>query len=192
MPPLFISAYTVGNGYEVEAAELLKTLDAMHLPSEVVPFADQGSWQQNTQAKATFIRSRMVRYPGRPLVWLDADSRVRQYPAAFDELTCDFSAHWRVDPVNYPDHGELLSGVLYFAGNRASVQLVDSWIHECKLHPNVWDQKCLDAAVQYWLKAETLTVTNLPASYCLIFDSMAHLGPPVIEQMQASRRLRKE
>ena len=178
-PPLYVSAYTVGNGYEAEAAVLLKTLDAFHLPSEVVPMADRGGWQQNTQAKATFVRVMLAKHPGRPLVWLDADSRVRQYPALFDTLDCDVAFHRR--------RGELLSGTIYFAPTTGARQLLERWRAECFFFPDVWDQKCLDTILP---TVPGLRIGSLPGSYVRIFDGDDMGAEIVIEHMQASRRLK--
>jgi len=183
--PLFCSFFTAGSGYQTEAAQLAVTLDTFGLPHDIRPMLCLGSWQANTQLKSRFIADMLREYPGRPLVWLDADARVRAAPVLFQTLDCDFAAHWRDDPA-YP-HGELLSGTLYFSGSEASVELVDDWIDECRRSPGVWDQVCLDRVIQ---KLSGIKVCRLPAGYTLIYDTMRHLGPPVIEHMQASRSLR--
>ncbi len=199
MHPIYVSFFTTGSGYEQEARELVKTLDAFALPCDVIGIpgaVGQGAWHDNTRLKPAFLRTMLAKHAGRPVVWLDADARVRRYPELFERLGdeggqggCDFAAHWREDP-NYP-HGELLSGTLYFSGSQRSIDLVHGWIRDCHANPTHWDQVCLDRAVTEATSCAGLRIAKLPAPYTLIFDTMAHLGPPVIEHLQASRRLRR-
>ena len=54
----------------------------------------------------------------------------------------------------------------------------------------VWDQKVLQYIID---QSEDLhlNIIRLPPTYCQIFDLMQDEGNPVIEQFQASRRLKK-
>ena len=179
MTPLYISLFTTA--YSEHAQGLLASLDAFDLPSDVRYEPSGGSWIANVNRKAGFILEQMRRHPGRPLVWLDADARVRQYPELFEQLSCDFAAHWRYGV-------ELLSGTLYFAPTTAARLLCEEWHRQCTLHPDRWDQITLDHVVTAGI--EGLRVEKLPASYTCIFDD-PKMGPPVVEHLQASRQLRK-
>jgi hypothetical protein len=176
--PLFISFYTPI--YRSEADGLLATLAAFGLSADVRLVESQGSWVRNCARKADFIAEMMDEYPGRPLVWLDADARVRQWPELLFHLDCDFAAHWKGGT-------ELLSGTLYFGGTDAARRLVQPWAAMCRADPDVWDQKHLQRVVG---NADGLRVDTLPAPYVLIFDLMKDEGPPVIEHLQASRKLK--
>lgn len=179
LPPLYISFCTT-DGYAAEAAELKKTLDAFGLPYELHPVAPFESWVQACAFKPRFIRNAQAWHRDRPLVWLDADARVRQYPVLFDSMgKADFAAHWKGGT-------ELLSGTMYFGPTVAAAQLLYDWEKACEASPEAWDQKVLQGIVE----SRPLNVRRLPAPYTLIFDLMAHEGPPVIEHMQASRRLK--
>jgi hypothetical protein len=99
VPPLYVSYYTIGSGYEAEAAELIRTLEIYKLPHRVTGVGKEfgeapWSWQRATQYKAEYIRDMQRSYPGRPIVWLDADARVMQRPRLFEWLKCDVGAHW--------------------------------------------------------------------------------------------------
>ena len=186
MPPLFVTFFTPR--YAAEADGLRQTLDAFALPHLLQPVADLGSWQLNTQAKSRFVLGVLESHPGKPIVWLDADARVRKYPALFDPPPgCDFAAHWLDNGSCKP--WELLSGTLYFSGSDASIALAGDWANECEKSPDDYDQLCLDRCVQR-AKAAGLKVLYLPPSYTQIFDLMAQHGEPVIEHLQASRRLK--
>lgn len=174
MTPIYCSFYTPA--YSAEAQELLLTLGEFNLPADVRSMPDAGSWVKNCGMKAGYVREMMREHPDRPVVWVDADGRVKSYPLLFDSLTCDFAAHWR--------HGvELLSGTLFFSGTEAATDLADDWIAECRRHPDVWDQKCLEAVVR---QMPGLSCSRLPPQYTCVFDD-PKMGPAVIEHLQRSR-----
>lgn len=182
LPPLYVSFFTT-DGYAAEAAELQKTLDAFGLSSDVRGVPPFASWLEACGYKPKFLRQMQAAHPNRPLVWLDADARVREYPALFDQMRdVDFAAHWK-------DGTELLSGTMYFGPTEWAAMLLETWEQGCAVAPEMWDQKVLQYLVER--TEEVLRVRRLPAPYTLIFDTMAGDGPPVIEHMQASRKLRK-
>lgn len=183
MRPLFVTFYTEGSPYAGEAITLGETCATFGLPFERHPMPSRGSWARNCNAKPTFLREMMVRHEGRPLVWLDADARVRRLPVAFDacvEMGTDFAAHWRYGQ-------ELLSGTMYWGGGPRSWELLRLWLAECEQHPETWDQRNLQAVIERGVPG--LRVERLPETYTAIFD--AGVPDPVIEHMQASRRLRE-
>lgn len=182
MQPIFVSFYTTGTGYEAEAAGLVASLEQFGLARDVAGLAPAGGWTANCNLKSAFVRDMLIKHGDRPVVWLDADARVRMPPVYFDSLDCDFAAHWR-------DGHELLSGTLYFGNTTGARVLADKWVAECKVHPRDWDQHNLQRAVD---AMPTLRVANLPPAYTQIFDLMKHHGAPVIEHLQASRRLKRE
>lgn len=181
--PLYISYFTNGNGYEIEAAGLINTLNQFNLEYQVCPEKPFSGWQQAAQFKARFIERMMVQFPSRPLVWVDADARIRQYPELFDFIECDAAAH-------YFRGKELLTGTLFFGGTERALDLVRGWIHENEQFPKgrFGDQKNFQNIVE---RALNLDFKRLPAPYTLIFDMMKKQGPPIIEHLQASRRLKR-
>lgn len=178
LPPLYVSFYT--DAYAAHAAGLVASLAAHGLPYDVRSVASSGSWLANVNGKPGFILWMMREHPGRPLVWLDADARVRQRPDLFDTLDCDFAAHFR--------HGtELLSGTMYFAPTPAARALCEAWRDRCAAHPDRWDQVTLADVIERSVPG--LRVAKLPAAYTRIFDS-PKMGVAVVEHLQASRQLR--
>ena len=197
--PLFIGFYTPE--YEEEAGELRKTLDAFGLPHEIEPVESTGSWWLNTQIKAQIILLKLRDHLGRPLVYLDCDARVRQAPTLFRSLhhQCDFAAHFRPDR-RFECGRELLSGTLYFSGSPACQGLVQAWIDENERQAAIkssnklrlMDQRTLQTVLAKEIEEYGLMFTELPATYVQIFDIMRDAGDPVIEHLQASRRLRNK
>lgn len=181
--PLYVSYYTAGNGYEQEAAKLIKTLNQFDLEHEVSSVQPFENWKVATHYKPVLIKEMMLKHPGRPLVWLDADARVRQYPALFDSLNCDVAAHYYRDV-------ELLSSTIYFGSTKLALEILNLWISENTQFPNqrFGDQENLQSVIQ---ESKHILFQRLPASYAQIFDLMKSNGKPVIEQMQASRRLKR-
>lgn len=185
MRAVIVSFYTAGTAYADEAQELAASARQFGLLTDIRPVPNLGDWTLNCSLKPAFIRDRMQDYPGRPIVWLDADARVRQPPDLFDALDCDFAGHWR--------HGaELLSGTLYFGPTLAARALVTLWAEEQLKTPGVWDQKVLhrviDGGAVNWLK-----IRELPKEYVAVFDD-AKMGTPetwVVSHHQSSRRLKK-
>jgi hypothetical protein len=197
MIPIYVSYYTVGGGYEEEAAGLLQSLDAFKLPYRAIgvnlqaPSAQRAAqaWRGAAQYKAEILRDMLKAMPGRALVWLDADARVVAEPELFASLNCDLAGHW------YRGR-ELLSGTLYFGPSAAARQLVEDWIQSNRAQPGSWDQRNLQRIVAASTK---LHVERLPPEYAWIDAgggkdlSFRAYGSrrPVIVQRQASRRLKK-
>jgi hypothetical protein len=195
IPPLYVSYYTIGNGYEVEAAELIRTLKLFKLPHHVAGVAVDGggpqwTWQRATQYKAEFIRNMQRAHPERPIVWIDADARVTQRPRLFDWLNCDVAGHW------YRNR-EFLSSTLYFAPGETTEAVVEAWIKRNGEKPNgrCADQRNLQDVIT---KRRDLRIVNLPPEYAWIdagsgrdLSTRAYgKRHPVIVQRQASRRLK--
>ncbi len=183
--PLIISYYTPD--YADHAAGLVESLEAHGLDHRVLPADDSGTWKGNCNRKASFILEQLTERDGDPVVWVDADARVRRPPVRLLELPdtdTNFAAHWR-------DGQELLSGTLYFAG-AMGVALADAWRECCETQPNRWDQQSLGIvlAMMYGLRVEIL-----PPAYTWIREFMSHLCPPdeaIIEHLQHSREIRKQ
>jgi hypothetical protein len=182
--PIYVNFHTTDAGYTAEAMELGKTLDDFGLRAEIIAVPPFSSWTEACAYKPVFLQSMRQKHGARPLVWLDADARVRQYPRLFLDMPpdVDFAAHWK-------DDEELLSGTLYFGATPAADRLLTAWAKSCSERPGDWDQRVLQDLVD-GMKAADLKVEHLPPTYTQIYDLMASAGEPVIEHMQASRRLR--
>jgi hypothetical protein len=181
MTPLYVGYFTIGTGYQSEAVECMKTLDGFGLEHEFVGVYSAGSWVRNCAKKPEVIRDLQLKHDGRPLVYLDADARVRRKPIAFELIPpdVDFGCHYR--------HGlELLSGTLYIGVTTAARNIVRQWCNACKLAPDVWDQRHLQTVLDGGGK--DYRIWKMPSEYVRIFDD-PKMGQPVIEHMQASRRL---
>ena len=187
--PIVVSFYTENTGYVQEADRLMESLHRFGLEYDIQARPNMGGWKKNNDYKPTYILEMMIAHPGRDIVWLDCDAVVLQYPELWDDANIVIGVH-TVDWSLYRDHNtkpETLAGTIYIGAGQ--VEFVKAWVKMVKRLPRLTDQQCL----QTLLKAgKNLNVTQLPASYCQIFDTMATAGDPVIEHGQASRRLKKE
>jgi hypothetical protein len=183
MTPLYISFFTPS--YESEAKAMERSCREFGLATDVRALPSLGDWTRNCGQKPVFIREMMKEYEGWPLVWLDADARVRQYPELFDNQWADFAAHWR--------HGsELLSGTMYFGPTPKARELVEVWCEAQAMTPDDWDQRVLSQVIE--LRAVPgLVIRHLPAQYTAVWDDpkMGNDNTWVISHHQASRRLAK-
>lgn len=108
--PTIVSFYA-GDPPYYAAAELLRgDCRALGLEHDVVELSDAAgrSWLEICRRKSTFCLE-MHRKHRRPILWLDADSRLRLLPAALGNANCDFAGFMRgfrylrdFDPVSMP------------------------------------------------------------------------------------------
>jgi hypothetical protein len=168
--------------YRDAAARLEKTLQRFEIEYELVAVPAFANWLQGVQFKPSFIRRCLEQAtPERPIIWLDADATVEQYPEIFDDLPVDFAAHFRCDK-RYTN--ELLSGTLFFRPTEGAFNLLDNWVNIQKADKEGWDQRTLQRAVE---TTHSYSLYRLPPNYTQIFDTMAYAGEPVILHHQASR-----
>ncbi len=187
--PLAVCAITPQ--YRHEAEEMVRTARAMGLEVVVEEYADRGNWYLNTHYKPEFM-GRMLREHKRPILWLDADSRVRKYPVLFDELKADVGwVWWDWDEVGRRgiEGLELSTSILYLKPKKDVYRLLDAWQQINAERPGQHDQENLQALLEGGFKQGRLKAELLPMSYAQIYDLQRTIGEPVIEQMQASRRL---
>lgn len=179
--PIIVSYYTKGTGYEAQVEHLKVTLRRFNLENDVVGIKDRGSWHMNTYYKAQFIARMMKKHVSRPIVYVDADAKMRMNPVLFNDLDCDFACHFR-------EKRELLSGTLYFGDTKGARFLVNKWIEEDKLHPKThMPQKNLRAVFDK--NKDKIKWKALPVEYCMIYDSRyRHKISPVVEHFQLSRK----
>lgn len=177
--PLFVSFHT-GGQYERHAAGLVETLERFGLPYEVERHHNAGEWVRNCAAKAEFVLHKIQSNPGRPIVWIDADARVRRYPELLMAIDADFAGHWL-------DERQLCSGTVYFGGTENAERLAAEWAKRCRAAPTQWDQQHLDDAIA---ATPGLSVIRLPEGYVRIFDRTNPMPPHeiFIEHLQASRK----
>lgn len=183
--PLFVSYYTVKSGYDKYAKQLMKSLEALNLEMDVQAIKGKGKWDLDTKLKPDFIQKMRQRHPGRTLVWLDADAVVNKVPELLLKSDADIAVHYRGTEG-------VISNCVLFADTKVANDILADWKGLCENPKNekVWDQKLLQQAIEAHKKAK---VEKLPDDYCYLvgLSNNPDVKDPVIEQQQASRKLKK-
>ena len=171
---IFISYYTKNTPYErVIKTHLLPSLKKWNLKYDIEAIEDQGNWQRNTHHKAKFIKKMLLKHK-QPIVFLDADATIEDYPMLLDILDIyynyDIALHyldwyllWRKQKEN--PKRETLSGTLYLRYNEKVLQFLDEWIEENNKN-TIWEQRNMEKILTNW--KDKLKVYDLPPEYCAI------------------------
>lgn len=185
--PLIVSYYTPGTAYEAHAMALAEDASRLRLAARIEPRPARGSWVENCAQKAGFIRE-LHREERRPLLWLDADARLRRPLAVLQGSSADFAIVRERGWAFY-------SGQIYFGAGPAASRLLDIWCDYCARFPQVWDQVSLgyawwelslrETVEVLWLKRRLFQKTPRSTAERL----RQRLFPPApILQRQESRR----
>jgi hypothetical protein len=163
--------------------------------------ASKKSWVHNCTMKAQVIEQALDELNS-GIVWTDADARFRSNPREFDLLEdYDFGCYWIPNVWNQPRNAalkpwsrgnEALNGsTLYFNNTEKSKKLLQDWKLESEANPTVWEQQSLQKVWEHH-DNEGLKTYNFNQGYAKVFDAPWFEGeyPLVIEQMQASRKLK--
>ena len=200
----FVSYYT--DLYAGDAEQLIKSLARQGIQDFKVERRPQlGSWERNTQYKASFILEKLLE--GDPVVWTDADSRIRQYPTLFDTMDSDVGFFYltkdQVPDFELPKNsilsqesinrdGYLQSGTMFFNYTPKTIELLKMWISINEQDTVQWDQWTLQTAAQ---QIPGLTISKLPPEYVWIDGVSVEIfgsRKPVIEHLQASRKYKEK
>ena len=176
-----VSYYTLNTVYEVEILRLIKSLAAFDLDFYIEGIPQLGDWKQCTDYKARFIHRALGKIET-PIVFIDADGEVVDYPILFENLKCDVAAF-----ISHID--ALLSGTLYLANNDRVKSLVDSWIEANDRNDTMlFEQRILRGVLR---KRKDIKFKRLPIGYCQIHNYKFRDNRPTVIHWQASRRTKK-
>jgi hypothetical protein len=195
LPYVIISYYTLDTPYQTEIKNLRASLEKFRLPFHIYGVLSRGSWIRNVQINEEIILRAFDDFPGKAIVSLDADAVVIKYPALFECLDCDFAAHYHTWAKQA--RTELLCSTMYFQNTEITRHFLEDCLRRYKDCPSTRQQPNMQAVFNNkWSRRSTvyrkeMRFINLPPQYCKIFDLMADIKFPVIEQYQASRRFKK-
>jgi len=203
-----ISFYTPD--YKDEVDILIKSLDSFKIPYDIECVKSKGEWKENACYKIPFIIKKLRQY-NHPLVWLDADAKVVQYPIEFDNmgdhLMGGIYTPFKKQIRNYHIRvlHEYVSNTIYFVPSKEVFSFLEEVNKFIKEAPNAYDHK--GVGEQFYMTqilesnnwVERLKFREMPYSYGIpsywgikggpnskIFD--CYKEAPVIVQRQASRR----
>jgi|SRR5581483_7245734 len=140
------------------------------------------SWEAATRLKPGFIHDCLERFPGKDILYLDADAVVRAPPTLLDEVQTDV-ALWP-HPKKKRGRWELhITACTMLVRNTPGGRRLARLWRDTKLRsPLATDEEMLHVAFREFAG---ITFTVLPQNYAKIFDQP---GEAVIEQFQAARR----
>ncbi len=166
--------------YLSEILKLKESLERFKLDYFIRHYESRGFWEANTRIKPEFLLDCLERFPGRDVVYLDADSMVRAPLELFAEFEGDIGVFHSPDE-SYYSH-PFLTGTLYLKNNGRVRRFVRDWLGAQGKSMLGVDQDGFERAVAL---NQELKLSPLPASYIKIFDRGRQEA--VIEHFQASR-----
>ena len=166
MPPLVISFFTPD--YEAWAQTLIASCERHGYAADVqaVDLPGLPDWRSRVAQKGPAMLAAM-RLHGCPLLWLDADSEIRERPDLFDDPPFDFAA------CQAPASGFLRSGTVYV--RPAAWPLLQRTAELCLLFPQQGHERNLTAA---WLATRQLYRSE-------ILDSAYNTVPSMLDDDDA-------
>lgn len=194
---VLVSFYTAETPYEKEVNGLIDSITGQKIDYHIFARPARSSWRDNLNHKSDVILEAMKLYPGKDIVFVDADAEVKVYPGKFDELSSGDLYHIAAAFHRYNGSappGSLLSGTLWIKNNNMGKAIVELWHKRGIENPEVRHQHCLRLAIEEMLMAGNLVfIYRLDTSYTYIFDYNYHAEiKPVILHNQASRRFKKD
>lgn len=161
--PIVVSGYTVsshlGDYYKKATYRLTKSLIKHDLPHIIYPLEPTKNWTAGCAMKPSLILNTLKAF-NHPVLWIDADGEVLQYPKVFE------NAKFNVGLVKVGGHW--LSGTLYFSPK--AINLAQKWneitkpsepdeitlLNLCRNNPKFMSQvRCLDRSYNQIIHTET-------------------------------------
>jgi len=171
--------------YAGTAAQLKETLAQYHLRMHLEEIPAVSNWEAGTRYKPEFILKCLRSFPELNILYLDADARVRSSLSELENMRGDIALHFRPMIKGGRQILRPCAGTVYVRNNAAGYQFAEAWYSEATIaNPEDVDEDCLMRA---FTKLSGVTFTQLPETYCRIFDRKEVFGQPIIEHMQASR-----
>lgn len=190
-----VSFYTKDTGYEKEIKKLEASLLRFGIEYHFFAYPSLGKWRRNLNYKSDCIAKAFDLFPGKDIVFLDADAVVQKHPALFDALSegdkYDIAVFYHA--ASGLERNELVANTMWYQNNGMSRRVVQRWHQKALEHPELRHQKCLDIATREMIAAgEPLRIYALPFEYALIYDHPNARGrDAVIKQFQVSRKLKR-
>ena len=192
--PIFISYHTE-HYTQVLEKHLLPSLMELNLEYDIESIKGLGNWYDNTRYKATHILKMLLKHK-RPVVFIDADAKIKLRPKLFFYLDdydigihyLDWYKFWRDREGG--DKMEALSGTLYLNYSYKVMGFLEDWIEENKGHKyDRTEQENMQTTLERW--KSILKVYELPIEYSTIIKQDGtipeYIKEPVIIHHQAGR-----
>lgn len=179
---MFVISFATAD-YIEELVPLVKSLDAFKIQNEIRIIPRKQSWNEATFYKAGYVRSMLLKHR-RPVVWMDADMEIRQFPEIFDQMEQRPSCTPDIAYAMFDD--KLNSTCVFFNDTQATHAVLSRWEQNNRAFPHnsFGDQENLEKAIH---ETPDARVFILPPEYAM-FDLCKNQESPVLWSRQASRR----
>lgn len=150
------------------------------IPYIIKTIENTGNWKDNVAKKPRVILDILYEIKT-PLVFLDADCKIEQYPILFDQIDSSYDIAFHMLDwstwYGYKDSTvkELLSGTLWLNNNDKIKELCKEWYSE-SLKQSIWEQRVLSSLINKY----NVKVFELPLEYCYI-DSLPNGNVPLVK-----------
>ena len=175
--PYVVCAFHTDDALYTAACERLRrSLVAFDLPHVIKTIPKVSKWRTADRYKPTFVRLMLEEVKPLDVLYLDADSEVLQYPAAFESFDGSLGLYLRPGKA-------LWSAIAYIKNDERGRKWVRLWEESLEQFSAWHDQRCLDHVVQTH-RDDIGGIQALPAEYS---RKVGKIGPKtVIAQYQVS------
>lgn len=154
-----VSFYTGDGRFAELAAKLRASCERFNIPHSIEQLPSDNDWIKNLMRKPAFMLRKLEELK-KPIVWLDADCEVMQYPTMLDENDYDLQIfNWM--PVKKPEEHAAdpqrlvaASGVVYLNYTTPAQRLLYQWIAACKSTKQKADDQILDVVYREKCKGQ--------------------------------------
>jgi len=205
MKPIYVGFYTKNTPYEEEAKKMSDSLGRFNLSCHLYPIDSKRSWLKNAMYKPQIILQAWKDF-NQPIVYLDADSRVENYPSLFEDCLIkeDFAVH-----VRSRNGISFFTCTLFFNRTKNALSLIENWAARCekgesaiqrelpapyyKVNTDSWSVADQGPLVNAYLEMKDnksdISLFNIPKSYAVKYHSKQK--ERVIVQYQKSNSYKK-
>ena len=128
--PIFVTYYTVDNGYQEFFKKLKKSLIIFNLNYYAFEILRENkSWETICQKKPNFLLYVMDLYPTRNIVWIDSDAIIEKKPDLFLKINKELGMYF----MPYKKTKLLCSGTFFLKNSIFNRKLLNEWINDIKL-----------------------------------------------------------
>ncbi len=179
-----ISYYTPRYAEEVD--RLIQSCRKFDLDIHTMGLPDRGNWEMNARAKIAVLIWAHLEYMSDSLLWVDADGEFLRAPPPPSQ-DCDVGVHFHSRGDGRPSPGTILLNP-----TENTYHFLLAWIERC--HGDAEDQSTFNDALD---AVPGINLWRMPTEWCYIegLDMPPEMSvsrvAPIIQQHQASRRLRR-
>lgn len=181
--PYIACAFYTPN-YLPQITSLKRSLEAHKINHFLKRVDPAMTWEATTRMKPVFVDECVNKFPDYDILYLDADSVVRQPLDFFDTMDADVSIFFHPTMLKKKHVLRIAAGTVYVKNSDGGKRFARLWRDQ--------EEKCgplnVDEDMVYMAFSELagVSIRVLPRSYYKIFDAAGQ--DPVIEHFQASRK----